>query len=239
MAVMELEKQFFIHTSMVGDGDYIRPAAILDLFQDLASLHANKLGIGFDDIVKLDYYWIVSSIEFEEFKPFKSIEEVKVKTWPLPKNRLEFIREFEIRNLNDELLVKGISTWVVIDKNTRKLTRGEKIVFNGEYKEETNYPNYRRKKMNLPTTSPIKEWDYKVLRTDLDHNGHMNNAKYADIVYNGLDIFSITKNLQILFLHEALVNEIIHMSYYKEGNEEIFVGKINDEICFQMVMEVK
>lgn len=238
MAVMELEKQFFIHTSMVGDGDYIRPAAILDLFQDLASLHANKLGIGFDDIVKLNYYWIVSSIEFEEFKPFKSIEEVKVKTWPRPKNRLEFIREFEIRNLSDELLVKGISTWVLIDINTRKLTRGDNVIFNGEYKDYTNYPDYRRKKIQLPLLMPIKEWDYKVLRTDLDHNGHMNNAKYADIVYNGLDEFIMPKTVHIIYLHEALVNENIHVSYYKSNNECIFIGKINSEVCFQMCMEV-
>ena len=65
MAIMELEKEFFIHTSMVGKNDYIRPAAILDLFQDMASLHANELGVVFDDIVKKNYYWIVSSFEFE------------------------------------------------------------------------------------------------------------------------------------------------------------------------------
>ena len=239
MAIMELEKEFFIHTSMVGKNDYIRPAAILDLFQDMASLHANELGVGFDDIVKKNYYWIVSSIEFEQLKQFKSISYVKVKTWPKAKNRLEFIREFTISDLDGNLLVKGISTWVVIDKTTRRLTRGDDIIFSGEYSEETNYPNYRRRKISLLNNEVIKEWDYKVLATDLDHNGHMNNAKYADVIYNGLTDDRCVKSVHISFLHEALLNDNIHVKYYKnDKNTNYYVGSINDEVCFELVVEV-
>ncbi len=239
MSVMQLEKEFFIHTSMVGKNDYIRPAAILDLFQDMASLHANQIGVGFDDIVKKNYFWIVSSIEFEQLRQFKSISYVKVKTWPKEKNRLEYIREFTISDLEGNLLVKGISTWVVIDIATRKLTRGDDIIFNGEYSNETNYPNYRRRKIPLLNDNVIKEWDYKVLATDLDHNGHMNNAKYADIIYNGLFDDRSVKNLHISFLHEALLNDNIHVSYYKnDSNTNYYIGKIDDKVCFEICMEV-
>ena len=239
MAIMELEKEFFIHTSMVGKNDYIRPAAILDLFQDMASLHANEIGVGFDDIVKKNYLWIVSSIEFNQYKQFKSISYVKVKTWPKTKNRLEFIREFSISDLDGNILVTGISTWVLIDLNTRKLTRGDDVIFNGEYSEETNYPNYRRRKIPLLSDKIIKEWDYKILATDLDHNGHMNNAKYADIIYNGLTDDRFVKSIHISFLHEALLNDIIHTYYYKnDEHTNYYVGKIGSEVCFEMVVEV-
>jgi len=240
MALMVLEKEFFVHTSMVGKNDYIRPAAILDLFQDMASLHANILGVGFDDLVKKNYYWIVSSIEFEQLRQFKSITYVKVKTWPKEKNRLEFIREFTISDLDGNLLVKGVSTWVLIDINTRRLTRGDDIKFTGEYSSETNYPNYRRRKISLLNDNIIKEWDYKVLATDLDHNGHMNNAKYADVVYNGLTDDRAVKKIHISFLHESLLNDNIHMCYYKNDDKtNYYVGRINSEICFEMSMEVE
>ena len=239
MSVMQLEKEFFVHTSMVGKNDYIRPAAIMDLFQDMASLHANEIGVGFDDIVKLNYYWIVSSIEFEQLRQFKSISYVKVKTWPKEKNRLEFIREFTISDLDGNLLVKGVSTWVLIDKDTRRLVRGDDVIFKGEYSMETNYPNYRRRKIPLLNDNVIKEWDYKVLATDLDHNGHMNNARYADIIYNGLFDDRSLKNLHISFLHEALLNDNIHVSYYKnDSNTNYYIGKIDDKVCFEICMEV-
>ena len=50
--LLKFDREYFVHTSMVGKGDYIRPAAILDLFQDSAGLHANNIGVGYKDISK-------------------------------------------------------------------------------------------------------------------------------------------------------------------------------------------
>ena len=62
---MKEEKQYFIHEPFVGAGDFLRLASILDLFQDTAALHARNLGIGYDDLLKLNLLWVVTNVEFE------------------------------------------------------------------------------------------------------------------------------------------------------------------------------
>ena len=56
---------------------------------------------------------------------FQRGEVIKVNTWPKTQSKLEFEREYEIRDINDNLLIKGISNWCVINSETRRLERAE------------------------------------------------------------------------------------------------------------------
>ena len=97
MATMLKERDYYVHTSMVDTEDKIRPAAILDLYQDLAGVHAEELGVGYDACYKMGLFWVVLYEEFETnnlYIPFGS--KVKVRTWPRGRNRLEFEREYEM-----------------------------------------------------------------------------------------------------------------------------------------------
>ncbi len=241
--LLKFEKEYFVHTSMVGKGDFIRPAAILDLFQDSAGLHANKIGVGFDDISKNGFLWVVSYLEYEVVgKLPRSLKDVKVTTWPHKHERFEYIREYEMKDKDDNLILKGISNWVLVDINSHKLVKDD-LPFNGEYYEYTNYPNYRRRKLNLESGSDSINYDYQVAYTDLDHNGHMNNAKYLDVIYNfhkNMDDLTKIKKTMITFNHEALINDIINVTYYKNTDaDDCYIGKINDNTSFQVVIEVE
>ena len=80
MAVLEYERDFYVHTVLKGYHDYIRPAGILDIFQDIASDHAEKIGVGYHALLAKKYLWVVNYIEFE----IKNIEtitrDIKVRT---------------------------------------------------------------------------------------------------------------------------------------------------------------
>lgn len=241
--LLKFDKEYFVHTSMVGKGDYIRPAAILDLFQDSAGLHADNIGVGFKNISKKGILWVVSYLEFEVLgKLPKSLVDVKVTTWPHKHDRFEYIREYEMRDLDGNLILKGISNWVLVDINSHKLLKDD-LPFNGEYYEYTNYIDYRRRKLNLESNTNIETFDYKVQYTDLDHNGHMNNAKYLDVLYNfhkNMDDLNKIKKIMITFNHEALINDIINVTYFKNtDNNDCYIGKINNDVSFQVVIEVK
>ena len=241
--IMKEEKQYFIHEPFVGAGDFLRPASILDLFQDTAALHARNLGIGYDDLLKLNLLWVVTNVEFELVgKLPKFGDEIIVKTWPLEKGKLEFKREYEITDLEGNLIIKGISSWFTIDAITHRLTKGDKVVYSGEYFNKTNYPDYKRFKIDTEVeSSEVLEWQYKVLYTDLDHNNHMNNARYLDIIYNKRLLTNITelKRIKISYEHEILYDEIIDMKYIKNNKEHTFVGCVNGTECFTVLMEEK
>lgn len=239
MAIMLHEDYFSVHTKECDTFDRMRPAAILDFFQDVASTHADILKVGFKDLLKLNLYWVILYEEFEILKDVTWLKKVKVRTWPKSRTRLEFEREYELRDLDDTLLVKGISTWCCINKDTRKLERGDKVIFDGEYYDYTNYNDKVSRRLKITIDNPDREWDYTVLLTDLDHNNHLNNAKYLDIIYNMNVTNKACKKVQIAFVNEAHLNETIHILYKKTEEGDCYIGKVNDIICFQALLIVE
>ena len=226
---------FYVREKDVKVNDNVKYSTILDYFQDIAGMQADEIGIGFKQIVTKGFFWILLYTEFEVVKKLPDFgDEVDVITWPKPKGKIEYEREYEIRDKNDELLIKGISNWCLIDSKTRTLRRAE-IDYEGEMYPYTNYNNKTPRKLNLVEHDVIKEYDYKVLMTDLDHNMHMNNARYLDIVYNmKVDKARNYKKVEIAFIHEAKLDEIVHVKYYKDGIYDNYIGYVNGERCFEV-----
>ena len=242
MAIMYRTINFNVRERDVNLNDFIRPATVLDYFQDIAGIHATELGVGFKPMLDLKLYWVILYVTFEKIgKMPKFGDVIKVNTWPKMQSKLEFEREYEIRDLNDNLLIKGISNWCVINSETRRLERAEKVKFNGEYYDKSNYDTKCKRKLGLIPNNIIKEYDYKVHMTDLDHNMHLNNARYLDIVYNmmlenGKKDF---KKCEIAYISEARLNDIIHVKYFKEDNKDLYLGYVNDELCFEASLELE
>lgn len=232
-----------IQTKDVNLDDYIRPSSVLDYFQDIAGLHANEIGVGYQDALKKKVLWIILYEKFEVVKRVpKYGEDIVVYTWPKKGDKVFFYREYEIKDINDELLVKGVSTWCLINSETRKIERANKLELEGKYYDKENYPNKMPHHLNLKPTNVILEYQYKVLLTDLDHNEHLNNARYLDIIYNsgvykGRGHF---KDVEIAFIHEAKLNDIITLKHFKnEDNKDSFVGYVNDETIFEAILTME
>lgn len=242
MALMEFEKSYYIHTSYVDFTDMIKPSSVLDIFQDMAGKHGMNMGIGFQDLIKLNYYWVVLYNEFEVVSRMPHADEdIIARTWVKPRRGLEFEREFEIYDTNRKLLMTGIAVWAVIDATRRLPTRASEIVYEGEYVEETHYPEKVNRKLNLTDECDLVN-EYKVGLVDIDHNKHMNNARYLEIVYNmqSLESYKHFKKVRIAFIHEAVVGDTIITKHYKdENNNDCYKGYIGDKVCYEVVMELE
>ena len=230
-----------MQTKDVDFNDMIRPTAILDIFQDAAGLHAKDLGVGYEMLKQKNYAWVVLYQKFEIMRKLPYLDTVLIHTWPKPKNRLEFAREYLITDKKEEPLVKGISNWVVIDLNSRGLIRSDSIMFDGEYVEYTNYPERCKRKLSLDSSLIETYFDYIVSLDDIDHNGHMNNARYLNILQNYLFTFGskkYMKTVEIAYLKEAKYKDHLRIGHFVIENKEAFIGYVNDEICFESLIGV-
>ena len=231
-----------VQTKDVDINDNVRPASILDYFQDIAGVHANELGVGSDELMKEGLLWIIVSERFDVIKDIpKYGDDLTLVTWPKKQGKLFMEREYEIRDSKGDLLITGISLWVLINKDTRKLERADKAHFPGEYYTYSAYNEMPERKLNLVANNIIDEFDYKVLLTDYDHNKHVNNARYLDMIYNmyNKDYNYIFKYCSIAFHHEALQNDIIHIVHYKDDIYDCFIGYIDNELSFEVKMILK
>ena len=242
MAIMYKTINFNVRERDVNLKDEIRPATVLDYFQDTAGIHAGELGVGYEPMVEKKLFWVILYVTFEAVGRIPTFGEViKVNTWPKVQSKIEFEREYEIRNKEDKLLIKGISNWCVISSETRRLERADKVSFNGEYYDKTNYNEKCKRRLNLCPKDIIAEYNYKVHMTDLDHNLHLNNARYLDVIYNmfpenGKKSF---KRCEIAYISEARLNDIINVKYFKdENNNDCYQGYVNDQLSFEAIIEL-
>ena len=189
----------------------LRPAAIMDLFQDVAGRHANELGAGTDALMKKNVVWILVKLRFRVLKDARMYQRVRVRTWPLPPQRISYEREYVITDDNGETIVEGSSEWVLMDFSDRRIVKLDDIYPLERFCEKRNYeerfPRLRAFEGEGETYSFLPSY------SDFDMNGHVNNTKYANFVFDALSpdhAFSL-KEFRMEYHREVLPGERLNI----------------------------
>lgn len=232
------------YTLRAGDFDCfnrIKPSAVLDLFQDAAGQHAEALGVGFEDMLKRGFLWVVTRVKFEIITAPERYQTVLIKTWPLEPNRINYRREYGIEDLNGNLLIKGSSEWVVLHSTERRfLSVPDLYPFSDNFHDEKAFEGKIGKIRNFePDSNP-----YKITPAfcELDINGHVNNIKYADFVLDAVNPQStdVLKTFQIDYRKEVMQGTSLNVRYLR-NEDGIFVKGDNDsgDTAFTCKIELK
>jgi len=230
MAIMKYQTEITLYNSYFDVNNNLSAKSILNIFQDVASIHAEDIGVGYLTMLKQNLYWVLSRVKFDIIKMPELNEKVIVETWPLKKGIIDFDRDYLIKNQNGETLIKGTSKWCVIDTKERKLQRTENVNYIGEYYTNVNYTE-KNGKIILPDCEIAPVFNHTVAFCDLDHNNHMNNTNYANLVLNAVEN-KIFTHFEINYIKECILNDNINISTIRENEKEYVVGKNNDKTCF-------
>lgn len=238
--MLEYTMKVMPHTTQCDYHNELRASGIVDILQDAARLHIQALGYDDEAMAKLGYCWVLTYETYEVVTRMPQLGEIlTVNTWPHEKKKLEYNREIEIRDKDDNLLVKCYTNWVVIDREKRSLTRAPEVVIEGEYKGNINYEGPCKRKLNLGSGDILDTHYHKVELTDLDPNIHVNNAKYLDFIMNSMDLntYKPFKSLELSFVHEARMGDEIKIEHFiNENNENCYRGYVADKICFEAII---
>ena len=214
--------------------DRLIPFAVLKKFQDIATSHAEKLGIGFDAMSQKNILWITMRLKFKVLGKIVPNTTLTIYTYPQQKNVLEFDRDFVIVDkISGKKLIIGTSKWCLIDKTTRRLSKMSNIDYPFEF---NNKPVFEGKFLKTesfePTDKPVLI--YQVEEGDIDSNGHMNNTIYSKLIMNALsNSFNQIDIFQINFLGEALLGDTIEVFTKTENGNILALGKFpNGKQCF-------
>ncbi len=225
-------------TVAVDETDYrelLKPSAVLQYFQDLATAHANKLGVGYNDLLKQDKCWVISRLGYRVNKYPSLGEEISAITFPKKPRIVDVNRDYYVTDKDGNGLISGTSKWCVIgisDRNIKKckdLFPYEDAFFN----PAEPFENGNRK------IKPLEELGVEIKRggeftvgiTDLDRNRHMNNARYGDAVLNscGIDELNEKKiaSFDINFISELFVGDKFIVSR-ADAEEETYFEALKD-----------
>lgn len=198
----------------------MKPFALLNFLQDIASKNAEDLGFGYSYIHPKNYAWFLLKyrMEFNEY-PF-DIQELVLKTEPRGYNKLFAFRDFELYR-EETLLGRMHSMWSLVDIESRSMVPVPTAIPDSPYMKifEKREDDLSFAKITQ-ITNPTLEKEFEVRYNDLDVNGHANNGNYIVWAFEPLS-FDFKNNNKI---------KTIDMVYKKEAK---FGEKIISQVEFK------
>lgn len=182
-----------------------------------------SIDLGISDKAMLEKYnlvWIITDYDINVVRLPKFGEEMTIETEALSYNRLFCYRRFTIYDEAGSAVINMLATFVLMDRDSRKVHAVEpKIV--APYEAE-----FSKKLIRGPKYPDLKEpisKDYHVRFYDLDMNGHVNNSKYLDWIFEvmGADFLMkhIPRKIHLKYVKEVRPGGQITSSYDLEGLE--------------------
>ncbi|MFS1663720.1 acyl-ACP thioesterase domain-containing protein [Streptococcus sp. zg-JUN1979] len=202
---------------------------LLSLALQVSGHQSYQLGIS-DEVIFERYglVWVITDYHIDiERLPYYG-ETITIETDPVSYNRLFCYRYFYIYDENHTKIMTIFATFVLMDFNTRKVHPVvEDIVKSYEsdkIKKAIRGPRYSALEL-------AEETLYHLRYFDLDMNGHVNNSKYIEWMFEVLDLDFLTryipKTLDLKYVKEIHYGQDIVSSVKKEDlttRHEIVIG---------------
>lgn len=229
---LELYEEFTLTPGSFDRYSNITPYAIFDIFQEVASRHADELNAGFNK-TNSKTIWLLLRSKYEILQNITKPIKLKVKTWPLQPKRIDYERDYLVFDEDDNILIKGTSKWCIYDLETMQISRTA-FTFDGNYLSDRNYQD-SLKKIGLFSLDELSlAHEFKVTPSYLDLNNHMNNAKYSFVLIDALDLSrnQVIKSVEFNFLKELLPNDFVSIYIKSIDNIYYCYGYVKDELHF-------
>lgn len=195
----------YYEKNVLGD---LKESALLNFLQDAATLSAESLGFGPTFVFQNNYAWVVLKYHIELYQRINNFDFITLTTEPRGVSRLYAFRDFCIYSPSGDLIGKAISTWALIDMDTRRVLPAQKVLpmmFPYEKREnELEYVKFG----DVENVEYSKEFVVKF--DDIDVNRHANNSNYIVWALDSLPVDFRMKNfvkiMDIKFKKEALAD---------------------------------
>lgn len=212
-------KQFTVPYYDVDKRGYIEEINILKYFGETSSEETDRLlkeNEETKDFGWMLYRWKVEIIRYPEVK-----EDVSVKTWISKLDRFYAYREFTMKDSKGNIVARASTVWICVDMNKKRPIRIPK-----DYSDQMNIfgdPNFEefsgfKGEVDIETYS-----DFKVRRSDIDYNQHVNNTKYLSWLLESIpeDIYNNYRlyEFEIIYKKEIKYGDIISTGFQIESED--------------------
>ncbi len=204
------EKEYSVNSINININKHLGLFGMLGILQDVSTIHAELLGLGFEYMAKSNSFWVLTQqrLKMDHWPTWQDV--VNVRTWPRGANGLKANRDFEIF-LNDKKIGECVTTYMVIDGNTRKPVRAD---LGDEIQKAcpSDVLDFEPEKVLVPETATLKK-TIEVRNSDLDMNNHVNNTKYSQWILDTIPL-EFHRSMKLLdfdinFISEARLGELI------------------------------
>ena len=224
----------------VGPTRELKYSMILRLLQEAAGCQLEQAGLSYEFMRSRGAVFLLTSVAVAIRSLPHAGEPIHVETWFSGYSGVQYIRDMRITAPSGALYAELESLWTTVDPQSHRIIRPSAFPFSeaipaGESGVGAAAERHILRDAGDPDLSDagIRE----VRWSDIDCNGHMNNAVYADLLCDyfpgGLGSRKLS-GFSISFLSEAEPGESIQIqAAERPGGNAIFAGYIAGRRCFE------
>ena len=195
----------------LGRDHRLRVQALCNYMEEAAGLHADALGVGLERLMAQGLTWVLAKMRISVRKLPGGGEPLRVETWPVSVERLQFRRDFLVFGKDEEVLAAAITQWVVVGLESRRIERIPENI--AALRPQSPRFALEDGDIRIPALSREQEGPvFPVRLSDIDQNRHVNNNRYIDFILECADAFGVQTPLtsvDILFRAEGLRGDVI------------------------------
>ncbi len=217
-------KQFIIGQDAVDRFGRLKPSRLLLMAQQIAGEHSCAMGHTYEALASRGLFWAVVRNRLQVTRLPHEGETVYMETWPMPTTRTAYPRSTVAFDKDGNELFRTLSLWVLMNIESRAMVLPGKsgVTVDG---------TVRGLELASPRSIAVKPLGNRMERlvrfTDLDRNGHMNNARYLEWIddllpsafHQGHPIADVT----LCYLNEAREGQNLHVTWENDAEGALLV----------------
>ncbi len=178
-------KKYQVSSYEVDPNRSARLTTLANYFQEIAYIHAGRLEVGYTDLANNNAAWILSRMRIRIKKYPVWDDELVVETWPHGIEKIFALRDFRMRDKQEDVIAEGSTCWLMVDTKSHRPLRISEDFIHVETRTDSVFDTMPGK-IDLPgDMHPV--YSRQVRYSDLDVVGHVNNVKFIEWATDALD----------------------------------------------------
>ncbi len=204
---------------------------------DTATEDYKERGMSAQFLAERNFAILVSRQAFRFHQMPKENDFVTLETWEETPEPLQLIRPYRFIDKDGNPLISGLSSWIIVNPKTRRIVRSKDFTLREPpvFHKEIDCMKFGR--ISIPKDMK-KLSERTIVFSDLDANGHMNNARYGAYAVDCLPSEYQQKkfsDFRINFSKETCQGDLMEMfgNFDDENKKITIIGKHDNSTSFE------
>lgn len=204
--------------------------AMCRYLQEAASNHAAALDVALERLGPLDLAWVLGRLHLRLERVPRWGEEIRVETWPSGRDSLRATRDFLLGTESGEIFARATTAWSLVNIARRRPVKLPDFVLELVPPQRPRAIEDAFERIPEPESYSLSR-EVPIRRADIDLNGHVNNARYVDLLLEAApdEVWPdrVPRSLEIAFRAEIGPREVvISESVPEAGTHEGWLHRI-------------
>ena len=218
MADFLMEQEFALEVCHFDSRQIARPSAVVEFMQEIATNHADELGLSRAAMETCNAFWVLSRLKYYLNRPLRRHETVRLVTWPRKIKGALWYRDFRFF-VGEEEVGHAVTAWSIITMDTHKLVRPKAMGVDVPEQER----GITEMLAQIPEHNLQPCFSRQVHYSDIDVNCHLNNVKAVDILSDAIGLENhpdwFVSEFQVNYKAETACGTTLQLLRAEEGTE--------------------